>query len=521
MLDERKDKLAEKATSFSNIAYIEMPLVVGLSVHIFWTCLMFTETVEHFLGSSVDLRIAYGAFGIVFLLSFFVGGFLAGFDREHITKFIRRKWAHFLVSACGVIGCLLFVLTPSAIPPLSVVYAVVGALLAGVSCAFATVLWGEAARRRPFDKLAIITVLAFILAFFAALLAEYGMSPTALDTVLCLSPFASLVLVYKAQHDNVSYFKPQEFLILPDGTKQVKEGALWIETFHDLHISKGRFALTLGKSALPFGMVFGSLAFENYRYLTSAGALAGPFWTVLFPLGAVFLFIVLFFRTFQSAAHPSTSRKLFLFFFVFLLFTCADSFLGGESFANPSCVALLAVLGTMLWFYPAELTHRYRISALLTFGYFAGFLALGVLVSTVGSVILPFQLSDGLAPTLARMAIFLLGFSFLVGDEKMRSIASASTPQQTNSSNMPDDRPRGTFTQRCQAVADTFLLSRRELELLIALAKGRNASYIQRELTISEGTVRTHMRNIYRKLDVHNQQELIDLVDEMPIHEER
>uniref|UniRef100_UPI003A8FEAE0 response regulator transcription factor n=2 Tax=Gordonibacter TaxID=644652 RepID=UPI003A8FEAE0 len=60
-------------------------------------------------------------------------------------------------------------------------------------------------------------------------------------------------------------------------------------------------------------------------------------------------------------------------------------------------------------------------------------------------------------------------------------------------------------------------LSRRELEILIALAKGRNASYIQRELTISEGTVRTHMRNIYRKLDVHNQQELIDLVDDMPI----
>lgn len=517
MLSGTKGKLSEKATSYSNVAYIEMPLVIGLAVHMCWACLMFTETMDRLHGPSAELRLAYGAFGIVFLVAFFASGFVAGFDREHITKFIRRKWAHFLVSACGVAGCLLFALVPANAMPLSVICAVAAAMLTGASCAFATVLWGEAARRRQFDRLAIITVLAFILAFFAALLAEYTLDAAAIDAILCLSPFASLVLVYKAQHDNVSYLKPQEFLVLPDGTKQVKEGALWIETFHDLRISKGRFALTLGKSALPFGLVFGSLAFENYRYLSSGAALQGSFWTVLFPLGAVFLFTVLFFRTFQSAAHPSTSRKLFLFFFVFLLFTCGDSFLGGSSFMNPSCVALLALLGTMLWFYPAELTHRYRISAMLTFGYFSGFLALGVLVASLGFFTLPLQPSDGLAPTLARMAVFLIGFAFLVGDEKMRSIAITEADEPEEESGAAESRPRGTFTQRCQAVADTFLLSRRELEILIALAKGRNASYIQRELTISEGTVRTHMRNIYRKLDVHNQQELIDLVDDMPV----
>ena len=49
--------------------------------------------------------------------------------------------------------------------------------------------------------------------------------------------------------------------------------------------------------------------------------------------------------------------------------------------------------------------------------------------------------------------------------------------------------------------------------MFFLLAKGRNAAYVQKELVISEGTVRTHMRNIYRKLDVHSQQELMDLVD--------
>ena len=39
------------------------------------------------------------------------------------------------------------------------------------------------------------------------------------------------------------------------------------------------------------------------------------------------------------------------------------------------------------------------------------------------------------------------------------------------------------------------------------------ASYIQQELTISGGTVRTHTDHIYKKLDVHSQQELIDIIE--------
>ena len=36
---------------------------------------------------------------------------------------------------------------------------------------------------------------------------------------------------------------------------------------------------------------------------------------------------------------------------------------------------------------------------------------------------------------------------------------------------------------------------------------------IAEELVISENTVRTHVRHIYAKLDVHSHQELIDLVE--------
>lgn len=74
-------------------------------------------------------------------------------------------------------------------------------------------------------------------------------------------------------------------------------------------------------------------------------------------------------------------------------------------------------------------------------------------------------------------------------------------------------RGGGRFRGKCETVANTFLLSRRETEILFFLAKGHNAAYIQEKLYISEGTAKTHIRHIYRKCDVHSQQDLMRMVE--------
>lgn len=61
--------------------------------------------------------------------------------------------------------------------------------------------------------------------------------------------------------------------------------------------------------------------------------------------------------------------------------------------------------------------------------------------------------------------------------------------------------------------AKRYGLSARETEVFELLAKGRNRVFISKALFISDNTTRTHMKNIYRKLDVHSQQELIDLLE--------
>lgn len=64
-----------------------------------------------------------------------------------------------------------------------------------------------------------------------------------------------------------------------------------------------------------------------------------------------------------------------------------------------------------------------------------------------------------------------------------------------------------------ESVCTAFCLTPREIEVFALLSKGRNAEFIQNALFISNHTAKTHIYNIYRKLDVHSLQELLDLLD--------
>ena len=66
--------------------------------------------------------------------------------------------------------------------------------------------------------------------------------------------------------------------------------------------------------------------------------------------------------------------------------------------------------------------------------------------------------------------------------------------------------------QACNALAAEHGLSERELDVMLLLAHGKSGQQIQDALVVSRNTVKTHVRHIYRKLDVHSQQELVNLV---------
>ena len=69
------------------------------------------------------------------------------------------------------------------------------------------------------------------------------------------------------------------------------------------------------------------------------------------------------------------------------------------------------------------------------------------------------------------------------------------------------------FEKAGTRIARRCRLSPREIEVLFLLAKGRNRAYISEELVIGDETVKSHVKSIYRKVDVHSQQSLIDLIE--------
>jgi DNA-binding CsgD family transcriptional regulator len=99
----------------------------------------------------------------------------------------------------------------------------------------------------------------------------------------------------------------------------------------------------------------------------------------------------------------------------------------------------------------------------------------------------------------------------VTSEEELPLPASCAVAPEEES---PEEK-MGRFKRKCMVIADTYLLSKRESEVLLLLAKGHNSSTIQKTLYISAGTANTHMRHVYAKLNVHSRQELINLIEEV------
>ena len=70
-------------------------------------------------------------------------------------------------------------------------------------------------------------------------------------------------------------------------------------------------------------------------------------------------------------------------------------------------------------------------------------------------------------------------------------------------------------TVKCaNIIASRCELTDRETDILILLAKGKTTPAIATSLFISENTVKMHRKKIYRKMEIHKKQELMDMFEE-------
>ena len=92
--------------------------------------------------------------------------------------------------------------------------------------------------------------------------------------------------------------------------------------------------------------------------------------------------------------------------------------------------------------------------------------------------------------------------------EKKRLVLSNETyagPVETGADSA--DEPALLLANKCS-------LSAREVEVMLMWCQGHTQAYLEENLFISRNTVKTHLRNIYRKTGAHDRDSLLALIDE-------
>lgn len=134
-------------------------------------------------------------------------------------------------------------------------------------------------------------------------------------------------------------------------------------------------------------------------------------------------------------------------------------------------------------------------------GYFAGTVVCHVQMNALSA--------DVLQTPLASVAVFLLlvAATFWVGDparvKKLWGMRIELSPKMAHVAELQE---------RCDKLAKQYRLSPKEREIACLLAQGKSTEDITQELFISIFTTRTHIRNMYAKLNVHSRKELEVLV---------
>lgn len=108
-----------------------------------------------------------------------------------------------------------------------------------------------------------------------------------------------------------------------------------------------------------------------------------------------------------------------------------------------------------------------------------------------------------------QATVLFVAISFLMVAGVFLFNKQALFPVDKKMDRTPDDKANQI---RCLQIAEEHGLTPRQREIVLMLARGERVGYIADKLVLSEGTVRGHVNQIYRKLDIHSNAELVALV---------
>jgi DNA-binding CsgD family transcriptional regulator len=196
----------------------------------------------------------------------------------------------------------------------------------------------------------------------------------------------------------------------------------------------------------------------------------------------------------------------------FLLLPFIWNGIGGLSNALVNIGYLIADI--ILWCVVADVTRDTKLPAALTFGLSQLVLSaasiLGISIGFFGAT----HISNlGVAITdIALTTIYLLSVASLflfrgrMFGGKVEEDVDVAVVLHT------DDW----YKARCQELGEAAGFTHREFDVVSLVGRGRSVPSTSKALFVSENTVKSHLKSIYQKLDIHSKQELMDLIEAAP-----
>lgn len=460
-----------------------------------------------------------------FLLTLGACLLLLAFSNQLLLKFYVGKNALITATCLASMGTLLIYGT--GLEPTGTAFAVVAGALMGMGASLMTVLWGTAFARYEFTTIILNTVVAIVIGVAVYLILIHW-APVPLSGFLaCVLPIAASLILWKLTP--IPYYRRQEMPI-----------------FHPLPIHRTAFVLRFGLPIVIFGFVLGAL-----RHVCLSGLLPYEDLTAQLVIGAAACAgLAVIIATMVISKNESYWDMIFRCVLpaIALAVFCVPHLFGDYALlAGFFVIAGYICFETLMWFLIADLSQEFRLSPIFMFGLGRGLLELGSLIgswlaqipgdNTITGV---FGNAEG---ALVLMLALAVAYSLLPRRREVRAIvdpnhvikmpgydalqthiekqqAEDEPQQETDGEEVgaaevdAKIRAKGRFHARCEEIADCYMLSCRETEVMFLLAKGHNAAFIQDKLCISKSTAKTHINHIYRKLDIHTQQELLNMVED-------
>ncbi|HIT51184.1 MAG TPA: helix-turn-helix transcriptional regulator [Candidatus Aveggerthella excrementigallinarum] len=166
----------------------------------------------------------------------------------------------------------------------------------------------------------------------------------------------------------------------------------------------------------------------------------------------------------------------------------------------------------------ANFCYRYGASAVLLFGIERGLRALVMLAGRHTDRFLhqSFEAATGdMVLSAIVIVAVVVATMMLLSDRDLAGRWGLALPGMGSVEDAHAETARDELVDRCSKAAQRFGLSQREEEVLRLLAQHKKIGSIEQELFISNNTAKTHIRHIYRKLDVHSRDELVALLEEL------